>query len=372
MDLQRLMSGVIAVPLVAAGVVVWLSTPAYTAGATTSEGASGSRPDTRQSTLLLQGPDGDRRRRTLLSTATFQYQTAQPEWPALDECRFLTGEPSGTTPKFDCVFGNGEVLKVKYGRGPEPHAEVAATALLKALGYAADHVTFAPRLRCHGCPRYPFMAMRIASRARSAGLPMPDLRREGYTDFTWVSIERRLELRPIESTTTEGWAWWELRRSAAPQAELDAFRLLAVFLGHWDNKAANQRLVCRDKQCQSTVAMIHDAGAMFGPSKVNLAAWRREPVWADRERCLISMQRLPFSGATFEDAVVSEAGRRLFLERLARVSDDDLRQIFREARFPEFHAGTDDERDVEAWLEAFRHRVMQIEAARCGLQVHSP
>src|SRR5206468_4506725 len=43
-----------------------------------------------------------------------------------------------------------------------------------------------------------------------------------------------------------GWAWWELKDSEAPRADLDALRLLAVFLAHWDNKAGNQRLVCLD------------------------------------------------------------------------------------------------------------------------------
>jgi hypothetical protein len=98
---------------------------------------------------------------------------------------------------------------------------------------------------------------------------------------------------------------------------------------------------------------------------VNLSAWRREPIWADFQRCRISMSRLPFSGATFEDAVVSEEGRQLLLNRLQRVTEADLRRIFTAARFPEFHSGTDDRRDLDAWVEAFRYRVRQIERARC-------
>ena len=33
-------------------------------------------------------------------------------------------------------------------------------------------------------------------------------------------------------------------KGGAPRAHVDALRLLAVFLAHWDNKAENQRLVC--------------------------------------------------------------------------------------------------------------------------------
>ena len=362
MALRPVLGSLIAAPLVAAGLLVWLSTPAYTASAP----LSASPRSARAPALILQGPDGEDRRRTLIRQASFDYETPPPRWPSLDVCWYVPGEPSGTTPKFDCAFANGEVLKVKYGGGPEPHAEVATTELLKGMGYAADHVTFTPKLRCYGCPRYPFIAMQVASRVRAVGLPALLPVQDGYTDFAWVSVERRLELRPVESTTSEGWAWWELRRSAASRAELDAFRLLAVFLGHWDNKAANQRLVCRDDACTDTLAMIQDVGATFGPSKVNLAAWRREPIWADLQQCRISMSRLPFSGATFEDAIVSEDGRRLLLNRLNRITEDRLRRIFTDARFPEFHSATDDRRDLDAWVEAFQYRVMQIERARCA------
>ena len=45
-----------------------------------------------------------------------------------------------------------------------------------------------------------------------------------------------------------GWAWYELESIdgsvGATHAELDALRLAAIVLAHWDNKAANQRLVC--------------------------------------------------------------------------------------------------------------------------------
>ena len=55
-------------------------------------------------------------------------------------CKFRPGRTSGSTPKFECVFEGGEVLKVKYGRNPEIHTEVAATRLLRALGAGADRM----------------------------------------------------------------------------------------------------------------------------------------------------------------------------------------------------------------------------------------
>src|SRR5262245_14147890 len=41
------------------------------------------------------------------------------------ECRFVPRKTSGSTPKFECAFAGGEVLKVKYGRSPEVFTETA-------------------------------------------------------------------------------------------------------------------------------------------------------------------------------------------------------------------------------------------------------
>ena len=60
-------------------------------------------------------------------------------------CRYRAQPPSGTSAKFDCVLDGGEIVKVKYGRNPEIHAEAAATALLRALDYPADIVAIVER-----------------------------------------------------------------------------------------------------------------------------------------------------------------------------------------------------------------------------------
>ena len=111
--------------------------------------------------------------------------------------------------------------------------------------------------------------------------------------------------------------------------------------------------------------MIQDLGASFGPPKVNLARWRDLPVWHDRASCTLSMRALPYEGATFEDTRVSEAGRALAASRLSAISDEQIERIFFDARFPQFQAGTDAERDLKAWTGAFKSRVSQIENARC-------
>jgi hypothetical protein len=350
----------LAVVCAVAGWLMWAATPAAVGHAP----ASTHTPRTTEEWTLI-GPDSAVQRRQLLARAGFRFTPEDRPWPPLDECRYLPDIPTGTTAKFDCVFPGGETLKVKYGSDPELHGEVAASRLLTLLGYGADDMRFVERLRCYGCPRLPFLTELISASMPELGLDR--LARDArYTDFTWVTVERKPPMRAVETADQKGWAFWELPRIDAPRAELDAMRLLAVFLAHWDNKAENQRLVCVDAGCSKTLAMLHDVGATFGPYKVNLSGWRDRPVWADRRRCFVSMKALPWAGATFQDAEISEAGRALLASRLAAVSDDQIRQIFRDARFPQFHSGTEDERDLDAWVAAFRSRVDQIRSVDCS------
>jgi hypothetical protein len=231
-------------------------------------------------------------------------------------------------------------------------------------------MTIAPRVRCDGCPRDPFVAMQLLSltglRSRFPAHGVAD----GYSEFEWVAVERKFEAAAIELIDAKGWAWWELDAvdpaAGASSADLDALRLMAVFLAHWDNKADNQRLVCldtdagTDRPCARPLAMLQDLGATFGPSKVNLARWREAPVWADRATCAVSMEHMPFKGGTFPERRISEAGRAQLAAQLASLSSNDVRALFRAARFPEHYSSTDDDKDLEAWTDAFMHRRDQI------------
>lgn len=335
---------------------------------------------------ILRGPDAETQRLALLQRAAVHLDGEQRSFrespPAGDEgelssCHFVASPHSGTTPKFECVSGNGDVVKVKYGRHPEIHAEVAATRLLQMLGYPADTVVMVPRLRCYGCPRFPFIGSRVRLNPLTRNLPIEIA---GYTDFEWVSVERKFPARPIETEHTEGWQWWELDLVSSAHeaeesshrdraAEIDALKLLAVFLAHWDNKSENQRLVCLDagagEECTRPLAMIQDLGATFGPMKANLARWRDLPIWADRDACAVTMQTLPYRGATFRDAVISEAGRSRLASRLTALTPDEVRSLFGYARFPQYQSSTDDRKDLDAWTAAFGDRVNQITQARC-------
>jgi hypothetical protein len=203
----------------------------------------------------------------------------------------------------------------------------------------------------------------------------PDRR---VAEYEWVTVERRMEGRPIEVNGEAGWAWFELGAhtdsDGAAGAELDAFRLMASFLVHWDNKADNQRLVCLDldghfdQPCPRPFAIIQDLGASFGPHKVDLEGWRSTPVWSDPAACRVSMRRLPFLGATFPDGVISEAGRRLLASLLSAMTERQILALFNGARFGAFEQGRwfGPSAGERAWADAFRDKVRQIvEAGPC-------
>jgi hypothetical protein len=315
-------------------------------------------------------------------------------------CRFHPDKTSGSTPKFECVFAGGEVLKVKYGRSPEIHTEVAATRLLRALGAGADTMYLMRRVRCFGCPKDPEAMLRCISS------PLDDVRRQcapsygattdagvlqikvdyaEYVDFDTVAIERKWGGKAIETKDKRGWGFDEIdvvepgERKGA-RAERDALRLIAAFINNWDNKADNQRLVCledgalmADGGCHRPFAYMHDLGATFGrvggakkERKLDLEGWRATPVWKDAATCLVKVESPPLHGATFGEASISEAGRAYLARRLRRLRTRDVRDLFEGARFAEYAEASGPSRDVGQWVGAFEEKVRQItERAPC-------
>jgi hypothetical protein len=274
-------------------------------------------------------------------------------------CRYKPDEVSGTTPKFDCELPGGEKIKVKYGGTQEIPSETAASRLLHALGFGADRVSRVDVVRCYGCPLQPFHTRALLEMLSLEKFFDTRIDYTRYRDFSRVSVERNFDGEAIEAGPERGWAFFELgridpARGGATREEVDALRLIAVFLHHWDNKSSNQRLTCPDSEtadCKHPLAMIQDVGSEFGPKKANLDNWRSTPVWqGDSAECMVSMKGLPYNGGTFEDVQISEGGRRLIADRLGRLSRQQIETLFTAAGLE----------DVPAWTAAFQHRVRQI------------
>ena len=307
-----------------------------------------------------------RKPRVPLDRASFEGTTLEEV-----TCKFEVSEPGGTTPKFDCTLDDGEEVRIKYGNGPEVPAEAAATRLLSAIGFAADEVTLVRRLRCYGCPEEPFSTMKTVGITQAEPLYERLVDYNDYEDFEWVALERKFNARPIETDKVEGWAFFELdtidaAKGGASRAHIDALRLIAILLAHWDNKAENQRLVClsrewpEDTPCAAPFLLLQDIGATFGPPKLDLAAWESVPMWEDRATCTVSMRDLPFEGATFGRARITEHGRRFVADLLEQISDRQLTELFTHARFGEKRGAFNVASPVSEWVRVFKAKVRAI------------
>jgi hypothetical protein len=274
------------------------------------------------------------------------------------------------------------VVKVKYGRTPEIPAEIAATRLLRSLGFAADEVVAGETLECVGCPPHPFRTRQLAEMFFLSGVYDQLVSGESRRVYRHVAVERKFDAPAIEAGDASGWEWSELDRvnpslGGASRADLDALRLVAVLLAHWDNKPSNQRLVCLDSRrnekaegrppgpCQRPLLMLHDLGATFGPKKLDHANWTRTPIWARGPGCVATMDSLPYEGATFRARPISMAGRQRLAQELVRLSKSDMRHVFLDAGFPDARTGTPRATDVSPWVETLQQKIAEIVDPPC-------
>jgi hypothetical protein len=296
-----------------------------------------------------------------------------PDSDSLLRCRFHVTELGGTTPKFDCHLESGERIRIKYGKTGEVPAEVATTRLLRAMGFGADRVEFVQTLHCYGCPEEPFSVMKAVEITQAEKIYKNLLLSyDKFEQFEWAALERRFEGREIKTDQIEGWGMFELdkvnpARGGAPRAHVDALRLLAVFLAHWDNKTDNQRIVClsqedwdEGEQCEKPFLLLQDVGSTFGPSKVDLKAWKETRIWEDRDACQTSMRELPFNGATFGQVQISEEGRQFLASMLTKITDRQLTDLFSTSRFDDTLGLLRRSSPVVDWVSTFKARVRQI------------
>jgi hypothetical protein len=293
-------------------------------------------------------------------------------------CKHVDKKMSGNSPKFTCLIPPDDEVKVKFGReNGEVYAEVAATRLLWALGFPADRM-YPVRVSCTGCP---------------AGRDAPRDNTSGAVLFDPSSVERKLSGWPIETSPDSGWAWSELDRvdeaaGGAPRAQRDALKLLAVFLQHTDNKAAQQRLLCVDdkhdekdekdekhekhERCAHPVMMINDLGQTFGGANlfnrdhigsVNLEKWSGSHVWSDPKLCIGNL--LPSQSGSLDNPQISEAGRKFLSDLLMQLSDAQLRALFDVARFAERKEGDRQPATVDQWIGAFKEKRGEIASRIC-------
>ena len=274
-------------------------------------------------------------------------------------CEFREKKMSGRSPKFTCVIGADDEVKVKYGReNGEVYAEVAASRLLWALGFGADRM-YPARVVCLNCPPDPVVSTR---------------NREPEVTFDPAAIEREVEGQVLEISENSGWSWTDLdlvepTAGGAPAAHRDALKLLAVMIQHTDSKAEQQRLLCapgesvdeRGEPCLHPLMMISDLGLTFGHANlfnrnqvgsVNLEQWSRARLWSDPKRCVAELSQS--QTGTLGNPRISEAGRKFLADLLVQLSDAQLRDLFEVARFAERTGPSIKPATVDDWVAAFK------------------
>ena len=302
--------------------------------------------------------------------------------PTQTACTFVYPEKplTGMTPKFECDLGKDDVVKVKYGeKNGEVYAEVAGSRLLWALGFKAD-VMYPTRVTCRDCPADPFAA---SGSDWQRGKPT-----EVSTKEFFPAVIEREGGSKVEVPGYEGWAWPELDKlsangGGATRAQLDAFKLLAVFIQHSDSKPGQQEIVCREgpkdakgnETCAEAWLVVKDLGGSFGKatklnsSKMNLEDWEGADIWKDAKSCVGDMPR-SFTGS-LEDPVISEAGRSLLAQRLMMLSDRQIRDLFTVSNV--MKRGDTIARDgkkrpvtIDDWVRVFKKKRTEIASARCA------
>jgi hypothetical protein len=320
---------------------------------------------------------------TAIPSVDFKVGPSSEDAPALGEtidCTYVKKKLPGNTPKFACKPGEGHELKVKYGGdNGEVYGEVLGTRLLWALGFGADRM-YSVRVVCHDCPE------------RLLGM----IRAPNDQVFDPAAIEHKMAGAPFRPD--DGWTWDELdlvseEAGGATRAELDALKLLAVFMQHTDTKREQQRLICRETSkhdetndeshgkgpmpCAQPFMYINDLGVTFGRANrtndnktgsTNLALWSKTPVWKRGTSCV---GNLPKSATgTLDDPVISEEGRKFLADLLTQLSDEQLRDLFESARLTLRVRDPRDPRSglptIDEWVDAFKQKRDEIVNRTCS------
>ena len=305
--------------------------------------------------------------------------------PKAVNCTFFFPEKplTGQTQKFECDLGKGDIVKVKYGeKNGEVYAEVAASRLLWALGFQAD-VMYPTKVTCRNCPDDPFA---VSSTNWQRGNPG-----DADTEVFDPAVIERESGHKVEVPGYEGWAFPELDKigttpGGATRAQLDALKLIAVFIQHSDSKPGQLEIVCAEgrkqkdekgnETCEEAWLVIKDLGGSFGKatllnsSKMKLSDWDSTAIWKDAKQCIGDMPR-SFTGS-LEDPQISEAGRQFLATQLSKLSDRQIRDLFTVSnvvkRGEEIDGADGKKRPVtvDDWARVFKRKRSEIVRARCS------
>jgi len=276
-----------------------------------------------------------------------------------DRYVFLKEDLNGTNPKFDVEDGQGVRWRVKLDserslqpdRHNEPQPETAASRLLWAAGYFVDEDYYLKDLRVTG----------IHGLRRGARLVSADGQVHGV----------RLKRRPKDVTKLGSWDWFD--NPFLGTRQFNGLRVMMALLNNWDLDVTNNTI---DQVDAERRFLVSDIGASFGRSgnyftrsKGVLAdyAGSRFVDQATPDYVDFVMHTRPFFLEVFDfpnyrkrtraeqiAKHVPRADARWLGQRLAQLSEDQLRDCFRAASYaPE---------EVDGFVRVVQNRIAALAA----------
>ena len=273
---------------------------------------------------------------------------------------FLKEDLNGTNPKFDVEDAQGVQWRVKLDsdrrlhaeRHNEPQAETAASRLLWAAGYFVDEDYYLDGLTVAGLPRLHRGNRFVSADGRVTG---------GI----------RLKRRPRDVQKLGDWDWFD--NPFLGTRELNGLRVMMALLNNWDLPSDNNTV---DALHGERHFLVSDIGASFGKSgnyftrsKSVLQDYASSP-FIDRttpDYVDFVMHSRPFFLTIFDVPMYRERTRmeritkhipredvRWLGQKLARLSDEQLRDCFRAAGYrPE---------EVDGYVRAVEDRIAALNA----------
>ena len=252
--------------------------------------------------------------------------------------RFVEEDTSGTNPKVTVTDAAGVTWSVKFDE--EVHAEVAATRLAWALGYAVDETYFVASGRLEGASRL----------SRSAKFV-----RDG--SFT----NARFEKRP-ETVTRRGVEWQWSSNPFVGTKEYSGLIILQSLLSNWDTKDSNNEILAvrHDDGRVEDWYVVSDWGGTFGKmggfgshSKWDLEDYRKQQFISKVSDGRLVLDYRGKGGETLKSVPVEHA--RWFAGLASQLTAEQLRAAFR--------AAGASAAEQEGFAAELAERIRELEAA---------
>jgi hypothetical protein len=223
--------------------------------------------------------------------------------PDLKQVTFIEQKEGGWSTKYRVKDASGNEWIAKLGKEAQP--DTAANRLLWALGYETEICYLVPHLKI-----------------------------EGKGEFDNV----RLEARPADVKRIGPWEWENNKFKGTP--EFNALKIMMVMINNWDMKDDNNQILSKRDGVDGDPLryIISDLGGSFGKTGGIISRSRNKPsdyvkaTFIDK----VNGQTIDFkydgkNKQLFQNLTLADA--RWLSERLAKLSDEQIKDAFRAANY---------------------------------------